>query len=163
MRSALSSLGAIASALAGLVLGVQAGAQPLPVDALFCKIGCDGPASSDTCRIGLVNGSVIEPSGVTCWYFYLMTFWPRLTTNGAVASMVTGTLATLLLIWLSPTIQVDVLGRESAWFPLKNPALVTIPLAFGIGMPVSLLEPEPEAAARHRALARQMHLGHERE
>ena len=40
-----------------------------------------------------------------------------------------GTLATLLLIWLSPTIQVDLLKHESAWFPLKNPALVTKVLA----------------------------------
>jgi cation/acetate symporter len=93
----------------------------------------------------------------------LAIFWPRLTTRGAVSSMVTGTVATLLLIWLSPTIQVDVLGGDAAWFPLKNPALVTIPLAFGVGMLVSLLQPEPEGAERHRALARQMHLGHDAE
>ncbi|MGH7289047.1 MAG: sodium:solute symporter family transporter, partial [Myxococcota bacterium] len=91
----------------------------------------------------------------------LAIFWPRLTTNGAVASMVTGTLSTLALIWLSPTIQVDLLARGSAWFPLKNPALVTIPLSFATGMLVSLARPEPEGAARHRQLARQMHLGHE--
>jgi cation/acetate symporter len=93
----------------------------------------------------------------------LAIFWPRLTTNGAVASMLTGTVATLALIWLSPTLQVDVLGRDSAWFPLKNPALVTIPLSFLVGMLVSLAAPEPEGAARHRSLARQMHLGHEAE
>jgi len=91
----------------------------------------------------------------------LAIFWPRLTTAGAVASMVTGTLVTVLLIWLSPTIQVDVLKHASAWFPLKNPALVTIPLSFAMGIVVSLLRPEPEAEARFRALARQMHLGHE--
>jgi cation/acetate symporter len=91
----------------------------------------------------------------------LAIFWPRLTTRGAVASMVTGTFATIVLIWLSPTIQVDVLGRAAAWFPLKNPALVSIPLAFGVGMLVSLLQPEPEGAERHRQLARQMHLGHD--
>jgi cation/acetate symporter len=91
----------------------------------------------------------------------LAIFWPRLTTWGAVASMVTGTLATVLLIWLSPTIQVDVLKHASAWFPLKNPALVTIPLSFAAGIVVSLLRPEPEAETRYRALARQMHLGHE--
>jgi len=93
----------------------------------------------------------------------LAIFWPRLTTNGAVASMLTGTVATLVLIWLSPTLQVDLLGRDSAWFPLKNPALVTLPLSFLVGALVSLAAPEPEAAARHRSLARQMHLGHEAE
>ncbi|RIL00322.1 MAG: cation acetate symporter [Proteobacteria bacterium] len=91
----------------------------------------------------------------------LAIFWPRLTTRGAVASMATGTFATLALIWLSPTIQVDVLGRESAWFGLKNPALVTIPLSFAVGWLVSRAAPEPEAAERYRALARRMHLGPE--
>jgi cation/acetate symporter len=93
----------------------------------------------------------------------LAIFWPRLSTSGAVASMVTGTVATLALIWLSPTIQVDVLKHASAWFPLKNPALVTIPLSFAVGVAVSLLRPEPAAEARYRALARQMHLGHDSE
>jgi cation/acetate symporter len=93
----------------------------------------------------------------------LAIFWPQLTTRGAVASMLTGTVATVGLIWLSPTIQVDVLGRDAAWFPLKNPALVSIPLAFGVGMLVSLLQPEAGGAERHRQLARQMHLGHDGE
>jgi cation/acetate symporter len=93
----------------------------------------------------------------------LAIFWPRLTTNGAVASMLTGTVATLALIWLSPTLQVDLLGRGSAWFPLKNPALVTIPLSFLVGVLVSLAAPEPEGVARHRSLARRMHLGIEGE
>jgi cation/acetate symporter len=91
----------------------------------------------------------------------LAIFWPRLSTAGAVASMVTGTLSTVLLIWLSPTIQVDVLKHAAAWFPLKNPALVTIPLSFGVGIVASLLWPEPAAEARYRTLARQMQLGHE--
>jgi cation/acetate symporter len=91
----------------------------------------------------------------------LAIFWPRLSTAGAVASMVTGTVATLLGIALSPTVQVDVLKAESAWFPLRNPALVTIPLSFAVGFVTSLLRPDPGAADRYRALARQMHLGHE--
>jgi cation/acetate symporter len=90
----------------------------------------------------------------------LAIFWPRLTTEGAVASMATGTLATLVLIALSPTLQVDLLGRDTAWFPLKNPALVSIPLAFGAGWLVSIAKPEPGGIARHASVARQMHLGH---
>jgi cation/acetate symporter len=90
----------------------------------------------------------------------LAIFWRGLTTRGAAASMLVGTFATLLLIWLSPTIQVDVLGRNGAWFPLKNPALVTIPLAFATAYVVSRLAPEPAAAAAHDGLAKQMHLGH---
>jgi cation/acetate symporter len=68
-----------------------------------------------------------------------------------------------LLIFLSPTIQVGVLGRTSAPFPLKNPGLVTIPLAFLVGMAVSLLTPEREASERFPQLQHRVHLGPEAE
>ncbi len=89
----------------------------------------------------------------------LSIFWSRCTTAGAVASMVTGTLATLVLIVCSPTVQVELLGASAPWFPLRNPALVTIPLAFATGVVVSLLAAEPGAAARYAAVDRRMHLG----
>jgi cation/acetate symporter len=89
----------------------------------------------------------------------LAIFWRRYTTAGAVTSMAIGTVSTLTLIYLSPTIQVDILGQGSAWFPLKNPALITIPLSFLAGVLVSLLAPEPEAAAGFTRLERQTHLG----
>jgi cation/acetate symporter len=89
----------------------------------------------------------------------LAIFWRRYTTAGAVTSMATGTLATLALIYLSPTIQVDILGQGSAWFPLKNPALVTLPLSFLAGILVSILAPEPDAATGFTRLERQTHLG----
>jgi cation/acetate symporter len=89
----------------------------------------------------------------------LAIFWRRYTTAGAVTSMATGTVATLALIYLSPTIQVDILARGNAWFPLKNPALVTLPLSFLAGILVSLLAPEPDAAAGFTRLERQTHLG----
>jgi cation/acetate symporter len=75
--------------------------------------------------------------------------------------MIVGTLSALLLIFLSPTIQVSVLGRASAPFPLKNPGLVTIPLAFVVGMVVSLLAPEHAAAERFTEVQRRVHLGPE--
>jgi len=86
-------------------------------------------------------------------------FWRRFSTAGAVASIVTGTVGTLLLIWLSPTIQVDLLGHSSALFPLKNPALVTIPLSFAVGIVVSLMTGEPESDATYHEHERRMHLG----
>jgi cation/acetate symporter len=73
--------------------------------------------------------------------------------------MAVGTLSTLLLIYLSPTIQIDILGEQGAWFPLKNPALVTLPLSFAAGMLVSWLAPEPEAVTGFTRLERQTHLG----
>ncbi|HEY7502524.1 MAG TPA: sodium/solute symporter [Gemmatimonadales bacterium] len=89
----------------------------------------------------------------------LAIFWRGYTTAGAVTSMALGTVVTLVLIYLSPTLQVDILGHEHAWFPLKNPALVTIPMSFAAGILVSLVTPEPSAAAGYAALERRMHLG----
>ncbi len=89
----------------------------------------------------------------------LSMFWSRLTTAGAQASMLIGTASTLALIWLSPTIQMDVLKHTQAWFPLRNPGIVTIPLAFIIAIGVSLLRPEPTDARRFAELERQVHLG----
>jgi cation/acetate symporter len=86
-------------------------------------------------------------------------FWRRFSTAGAVASILTGTFGTLLLIWLSPTIQVDVLGRTDAWFPLKNPALVTIPLAFIVGIVTSLMSSAKVTDAHQAHHERQIHLG----
>jgi cation/acetate symporter len=88
----------------------------------------------------------------------LAMFWRKATTSGLLASMLTGTAATLLLIWLSPTIQVDILGRESALFPLKNPALVSIPLSFLAGILGSLRSQQlgAEEVARYDERQRQM-------
>jgi cation/acetate symporter len=89
----------------------------------------------------------------------LCIFWRGCTTPGAVSSMVAGTLGTLGLIVLSPTVQVDILGRPDAWFPLKNPALVTLPLAFAAGVLVSLMTPDRPVREGHPRWERRMHLG----
>ncbi|HEX6053991.1 MAG TPA: sodium/solute symporter [Gemmatimonadaceae bacterium] len=89
----------------------------------------------------------------------LSIFWRRCTTEGIVASMVIGTVTTLLLIWLSPTIQVDILKESGAWFPLKNPALVTIPLSFAVGILVSLATRDDVAFEKFAAAERRMHVG----
>jgi cation/acetate symporter len=89
----------------------------------------------------------------------LSIFWKRCTTEGVVSSMVIGTFATLLLIYLSPTIQVDLLHHTGAWFPLKNPALVTIPLSFAVGVLVSLATRDDVVSAGFAAAERRMHVG----
>ena len=86
-------------------------------------------------------------------------YWRRYTTWGAVSSVVVGATSALVLISISPTIMVDVLGRDSALIGLTNPALISMPLAFGAGILVSLLRPEPEAAARWAEAERRIHLG----
>ena len=89
----------------------------------------------------------------------LSIFWRRLTTAGAQLSMLVGTFSTIGLIYLSPTIQVDILKNADAWFPLRNPGIVTIPLAFAVAVIVSLLRPVPSEARRFVELERQLHLG----
>ena len=75
----------------------------------------------------------------------LAMFWRRATTAGMVASILVGTLSALVLVYLSPTIQIELLHHDSAWFPLKNPALVSMPLSFGVGVLVSLLRRDVSA------------------
>ena len=83
------------------------------------------------------------------------------TRAGAVSSIVVGTASALLLIYLSPTIQVDMLKNAAAIFPLRNPGIVTIPLSFAVGIVVSLVSPEAEAATKFAAAERHLHLGEE--
>jgi cation/acetate symporter len=90
----------------------------------------------------------------------LSIFWRRCTTAGVVSSMLLGTAATLTLIYLSPTIQVDILKHEAAVFPLRNPALITIPLAFFTAIVVSLLTSNAGEQAGYARVESQMHMGH---
>jgi cation/acetate symporter len=56
-------------------------------------------------------------------------------------------------------VQVDILQRSAAIFPLKNPGIVSVPLAFLVGIAVSLLAPNKEDATRFGAIQRKMLLG----
>ncbi|MBX3156649.1 MAG: sodium/solute symporter [Deltaproteobacteria bacterium] len=85
--------------------------------------------------------------------------WRRFTTRGAVASMLTGTASSLVLILLSPTVWTDLFKAGPAIFPLKNPGIVTVPLSFAVAIIASLLAPEPEAAERFTEAQRRMSLG----
>ena len=89
----------------------------------------------------------------------LSMFWRKFTTRAAQMSMLVGTASSLILIYLSPTIQIDILKNSEAWFPLRNPGLVTIPLSFVVAVGVSLLWPVPLEEQRFRLAARRLHLG----
>ena len=73
--------------------------------------------------------------------------WQRFTTAGAVSSIVTGAVLSVLLIVLSPTVWVDLFHNARAIFPLRNPAIVSMPAAFLVGIIASLLAREPAAEA----------------
>ncbi len=89
----------------------------------------------------------------------LSMIWRRFTTHGAVASIVVGTVSSLILIYLSPTIQIDILKNATAFFPLKNPGLVTIPLSFAVGIIVSLLENDPASNSKFEEVEHRIHTG----
>ena len=78
----------------------------------------------------------------------LSIVWRRFNTAGAVCSIVSGALVSVVLIVLSPTIWVDLLHHPTAIFPLRNPAIVSMPVSFLCGLVASLVTREPEAEAR---------------
>jgi cation/acetate symporter len=78
----------------------------------------------------------------------LSIVWRRFTTVGAVSAIACGAGASVLLILLSPTVWVDVLHHAEPLFPLRNPAIVSMPLAFLAGVIGSLASREPAAEVR---------------
>ena len=76
---------------------------------------------------------------------FMSIFWRKFTTKGAVCSIYTGLILSVVLIILSPTVWIDILKNSKAIFPLKNPAIVSFFASFAIGILVSLLTQEKEA------------------
>ncbi|UIP59821.1 solute symporter family protein [Agromyces marinus] len=90
-------------------------------------------------------------------------FWKRFTTRGALWSMYGGLISAIVLIAFSPVVsgsETSMLKTEAidfAWFPLSNPGIVSIPLAFLLGWIVSVLDktvesPEKQAEMEVRSL-----------
>jgi cation/acetate symporter len=75
----------------------------------------------------------------------LSIVWKRFTTQGAIWSILVGAFASVSLIVLSPTVWVGIFKFQTAIFPMKNPAIFSMTLAFAVGIVVSLLTPEKEA------------------
>ncbi|MBI5067759.1 MAG: cation/acetate symporter ActP [Deltaproteobacteria bacterium] len=81
----------------------------------------------------------------------MSVLWKRFTTMGAVWSIVTGAVLSVVMIVLSPTVWGDVLkhvdaaGKPYGIIPLKNPAIVSMTAAFVVGIVVSLLSEEKKA------------------
>jgi cation/acetate symporter len=75
----------------------------------------------------------------------LSIVWRGFTTGGAVASILTGAALAVVLIIVGPTVWVDILKNKEALFPLRNPAIVSMPAAFIVGILVSLATREKSA------------------
>ncbi|WP_406237912.1 cation acetate symporter [Nocardia sp. NBC_01009] len=65
-------------------------------------------------------------------------FWKRFNTTGALFSMYGGLISTIVLIVFSPAVSGTktsmIPGSDFDWFPLSNPGIVSIPLAFALGV-----------------------------
>jgi len=75
----------------------------------------------------------------------LSIVWKKFTTQGAVWSILVGTVVSATMIVLSPTVWVDVFGNAQPVIGLRNPAIVSMTLAFAAGWLVSLATQEKEA------------------
>ncbi|MFP5021317.1 solute symporter family protein [Pseudonocardia phyllosphaerae] len=77
----------------------------------------------------------------------LALFWRRFSTQGALWSIYTGLGSCVVLIASSTTVTgaPDALfpGVDIAWFPLTNPAIVTVPLSFAAAIAGTLLDKTP--------------------
>jgi cation/acetate symporter len=81
-------------------------------------------------------------------------FWKRFTTKGALWSMYGGLASAIILIIFSPVVsgsETSMLKTEDidfAFFPLSNPGIVSIPLAFLLGWIVTVLDKSTEDPAK---------------
>ncbi len=89
----------------------------------------------------------------------LSIVWKKMTTWGAVASILVGTFLSIGMIILSPTVWVDVFKNAAPIIPLKNPAIFSMTAAFLAGWLVSLLTPEPEAQEKFEGEKLRTYLG----
>jgi cation/acetate symporter len=104
-------------------------------------------------NVSILGGFVLALAASANFPALLLSItWRRFTTAGAVTSIVTGVVVSIVLFYLCPTVQTDVLGNSNPLFPLRNPGIVTIPLSFVVGIVVSLLTHEQRADERVREL-----------
>lgn len=89
----------------------------------------------------------------------LSIFWRRFTTAGAVMAIVVGTVSAVGLIILSPTVQIDILGHATALVPIRNPAIISMPLGFIVAILASVLFPEKSARDGYDRKERLMVIG----
>ena len=93
----------------------------------------------------------------------LSLYWRRFTTRGAVCGLAAGLLSSVGLILVSPSFM-GIDGPEvaenarrliqaKAWYPLKNPGIVSIPLGFLAAYLGSIFSTEPSAEAKYVELS----------
>ncbi len=85
----------------------------------------------------------------------LSMYWRNLTTQGAMAGGYGGLISSVLLVVLSKSVWVDVFGFAEAIFPYTQPALFSMPIAFGLAYVFSMRDQSAAAMAERDAFADQ--------
>ena len=85
----------------------------------------------------------------------LSMYWRNLTTRGAMAGGYGGLISSVTLVVLSKSVWVDVFGFAEAIFPYTQPALFSMPIAFGLAYFVSMQDQSAAATAEREAFADQ--------
>jgi cation/acetate symporter len=83
-------------------------------------------------------------------------FWKRFTTRGATWAIYGGLITAVLLVFFSPVVS----GSETAmfpdqdwaWFPLRNPGILSVPAGFFFGWLGTMLTREPPDEAKYAEL-----------
>lgn len=87
-------------------------------------------------------------------------YWRRFNTRGSVWSIYGGLLSAILLIVFSPVVSGSpsamIPGADFAWFPLSNPAIISVPLGFFLGWLGSVTSKEFNAAKHAEMEVRSM-------
>ena len=83
-------------------------------------------------------------------------FWKRFTTQGALWSIYGGLIVAVGLVLLSPVVSGDPKAMfpevDFAWFPLKNPGIISIPFGFLMGWLGTVLSKEEPDAKKYAEL-----------
>ena len=79
----------------------------------------------------------------------LSLYWRGLTYRGAVAGLVVGLAGGLILLYMGPLVQMQMLGRPAPMLNLGAPAVISCPLAFLAMWLVSLFTSAGESPARY--------------
>jgi len=84
-------------------------------------------------------------------------FWRRFNTRGAVLSIYGGLFMAVFLVTFSPVVSGTptslFTGVDFAWFPLRNPGLISIPFGFLCGYLGTLISKETHSAERYDELS----------
>ena len=113
---------------------------------IFAIVGGIGAQGQNVAFLVALAFAVAASANLPTILFSL--FWKKFTTQGAVWSMVGGLGSAILLIIFSPVMSglptSMIPGADFAIFPLANPGLVSIPLAFFLGWLGSVLDKNTE-------------------